>query len=179
MKNRSPYISFAVISAILVVFFGLAWVFLIHKSYSMKADIASVLNTSNKVASRNAYLNSLKTTLEDSKSDLQVIDGRFVTKDGIPALIDSIDAMALSSGVAATIGSINLEDKSDSNLRTLHIHITGSGSWKGDIGFISNIENLPYAARVENLSLSAQKGATESASNLWSFSTDATIYVTN
>ena len=179
MKTRSPYTSFAVISALFVVIFAVAWVFTVRKSGSMKIEIATVSRSIEDASSRNEYLNSLKSVLEESKVDLTVIDARFISKDKIPELIDSIDANAQINHVSVSVGSLNFDETNTAFPRELKVHITGSGFWGDDIRFISFLESIPFASKVDGISLNVQKGLTKDGSNVWNFATDIIVYASN
>ena len=139
----------------------------------MKSDIALISAQAQESSTRAAYLLSLKGTLSDLKGNLAVINSRFVTNDGIPTVIDDIEARAANAGVKVDVGSVNLDDATDPTApRALRLHVSGSGSWKNVMSFISTVESLPYTAQVSGLDMSV-------SARVWSFNTDLVIYVVN
>jgi Tfp pilus assembly protein PilO len=173
MKISSSYRSLMVLSVIFTLVFASAWQYIVYKSYSMKSDIAMIASQAQESTARGAYLLSLKGTLTDLKGDLAQIDNRFVTRDGIPGVIDDIEARAQQMGVKVDVGSVNLEEATDPTApHALKLHVSGSGSWRGDMSFISTVESLPYTAKVENLDMAV-------SARVWSFNTDLIIYVVN
>ncbi len=176
MKLRTPYRSLMTVSAILTAVLFVAWALLIHGSYALRNDIASISAKAESVSAREAYLVSLQNALKDSGDDLALIDGRFITKDGIPTFTDMLDAKALAAGVKADIGSLNLDETGDARTpHALAIHMTGSGAWKNVASFISTVESLPYAIRIDGASLAVA----DARSGSWNFSIDASVSVVN
>ncbi|HVU06463.1 MAG TPA: hypothetical protein VHE10_01595 [Candidatus Paceibacterota bacterium] len=172
MKLRTPYTAFVTISAILAVAFLAAWIFIAYKSNAMKSDIAAISAQAENAAANDAYLISIKDALRDSKDELATIDGHFITKDGIPAFIDTVEARARSAGIKADLSSLDLDESGDPALpRPLTFHMGGSGSWNDIVGFLAAVEAMPYALRVDDVALG--KGQDKE----WSFNADLVIYV--
>ncbi|HVT75168.1 MAG TPA: type 4a pilus biogenesis protein PilO [Candidatus Paceibacterota bacterium] len=174
MKLRTPSTALVIISAAVAVVFLAAWGFVAYKSYGMKADIASISANATSAAANDAYLISLKDALRDSKDELAEIDRRFITKDGIPAFIDSIEQSAQAYDVKADLSALDIDESGDASLpRPLTFHMTGSGGWKEVVSFLSAVESMPYALRIEDVSLGKGQGSE------WSFNASVTAYVVN
>lgn len=179
MKTRSTYTSISVLFAVIALTCAVAWIYIVRESYSMKIEIATTETNIENSTTRNEYLSSLKNVLENSKTDLALIDGKFISKDEIPGLIDLIDGKAQDLGVTLSVGSLNFDETATTFPRELKIHATGSGAWGSDIKFISYLESLPYASKINNLMLTAQKGVSKDGSNSWNFSADIIVYASN
>lgn len=143
-----------------------AWIFIVYRSFSLKADIAILSVQADEVQARDARTQSLKVALRDSRASITLINNRFVTKDGAPAFIDLLEVRAREAGVKVELDSLNFD-------QTLRVHILGTGSWRNNVGYLSLLESLPYAIRVDNLSFS--KIGPQSTG--WSMSLDLTVLV--
>jgi Tfp pilus assembly protein PilO len=157
-----------------------AWVFLVYKSMELRKEIASLGTEARDKSSESAYLSSIRNTLRDSKEELAVIDGRFISKDSVPELINSLENKAAAERVNANFGSINVESPEEAH-PTLRIKMTGSGTWERALSFITLLDSLPYVSRIENLNLTkgGGDGQGRSATTTWNFNMDIVQYLTN
>jgi hypothetical protein len=177
MRLRTHYNSFTIIAALLTVVFFTAWGVLIYRGYSIKAEIAATAGATENAQAKSARLLSLKNTVRDLKDDIEVIEDRFIAKDGIPAFIDMLDTQAEKAGVKININSINL-DENDPLLQTLKIHMTGSGSWEGAVRLIDILEKLPYALEIKNLSFQKSNEDDKNA-GMWNWNANIEVKVAN
>jgi len=177
MKLKSPYNSLLAFSIILSVAFLSAWAILVYKSYAMKGDIAKISQAADDIAAKDANLLSQKTMLRDLKDDVALVDGMFLSKDGIPPFIDMLDSKAQAFGIKADIGSINLEEGDAEHLGTLKLHIKGQGSWQDSVKFISLLESLPYALQMDALSIARGEAKAGDKGSVWSWDTDMSVKV--
>lgn len=129
------------------------WVFIGVKAHSLKDEAVSIESDMATKTSESAYLNSVRNVLKSSKSDLAAINSRFIDKDGVPSFIDLLERKAKTAGVQADFGSIVITP-ADAGGGTLKLSMTGSGTWSNIIQFISVLESLPYASRIETASFS-------------------------
>ncbi len=143
-----------------------AWGFLLYKSFSLRGDIAAISTQADSAQARDAKTLSLKSALRESRDSVAVINGRFVTKDGIPAFIDLLEAKGDEVGVQVSLDSINLD-------QNLHIHVVGSGSWKAAVSYVSVLESLPYSIAIDNLALSKIDGS----GGRWNIGLDLAVLV--
>ncbi|HEU5114156.1 MAG TPA: hypothetical protein VFT82_00140 [Candidatus Paceibacterota bacterium] len=183
MKLKTPYTAYMTVAALLALVFLGAWAYIAYQSYGLRSEIADLSAKEESAVANDSYLLSIKDTLRDSKDDLSAIDSRFIAKDGIPGFIDMLEAKASAANVKADLGSINLDESGDPLMpRALSIHMGGSGAWKDCVAYISAVESLPYAIRVNDLQLSKSGGdPTKSGkvSDSWDFSADVTLYIAN
>jgi hypothetical protein len=143
-----------------------AWSFILYTSFSLKGKIASISSQADSAQARDAHTLSLKSALRESRDSVTLINSRFITKDGIPAFIDLLEVKADALGLTVNLDSINLD-------QNLHIHITGSGSWKSAVSYVSTLEALPYAVSLDNLMLSKIDGS----GTRWNIGLDLTTLV--
>ncbi len=166
MNIKSSYFSFTLVAAVLALASLGAWGFLIYQSAGLKAKLASISASAESAAAKEARSLGIKAALRDSRESVAAVDARFVAKDGIPEFIDGLEAKARAAGVKADVSSINLDESGDpAALKSLRLHIAGQGDWKSIVSYVASLEALPFASKVEGVSISKANGS-------WGFSLD-------
>ncbi len=168
-SHQTSYITVLILSFLALALLA-AWIFLGYKAVEFKKDIAVMANDARNKLALDTYLSSVRTALRDSKSDLAIINTRFIDKDGIPEYIDTLEAYATSTGVRADF-TINL-DSNENSREVLRVKISGAGEWEGITDFVSTLDSLPYASRIKSMSVSRNPASKDPESTVvpWSFS---------
>jgi hypothetical protein len=171
--NRAHYTTLAWVSgAIALSLFG-AWIYLLSAGFSLRDRIDTAGQAAAVVAAKESYLITLKKAVLDSRADVERLDQRLLTEDGVPAFIDLLEGKMAATGADADLGSIALDDvAAGAPVRLLHMHIAATGSWKDLMALVSMIEGMPYVLDIRDLALSK-------AGTGWSFNADVTGLVTN
>lgn len=130
-----------------------SWIFLAIKSNSLHKEALAIHAEILKNKTDATYLNSIRTALKNSKSDIALLEKRFINPDEVPQFIDLLESKASAVGVKADFGSIDIHHDETSN-GTLRIRMTAIGSWNTVTTYINTLESLPYALNVDSVVLS-------------------------
>jgi Tfp pilus assembly protein PilO len=149
-----------------------AWIFLALESNSLRQESIAVEKKIFAKTAESTHLSSMRNVIKSSKSDVATIEKHFIKKDSVPQFIDMLESEAVSVGVKADFGSIDVLEEGV-NSGALRIRMSGTGSWTAVTRFITTIETLPYASKVEGMTLS--KSDTKSAN--WNFNLELIQYL--
>lgn len=130
--------------------FGIVWLGRIRDTMRMLADEHAVLQK------RGDNLRTLERLLEQIAPARNRIAALFVRSETVVALIESLEASAVSSGVDLSIRDAQLpEDKHDG---VITITLIARGSFRNLLHYIQLLELLPYQLQVEDMRLSHMGG---------------------
>jgi hypothetical protein len=129
-----------------------AWIFLGYEAKVFRDEIAVMSNEAKNRTALNTYLASIKSALRDAKTDLEVIDQRFIKRDKVSQFISLLEEKAAEASVLADVGSLTIETPENSR-PILHLKISGSGAWENIVGFVSVLDTLPYVSRISGLTI--------------------------
>ena len=136
------------VGALAVVALGI-WIFFAVRSNALRTEIVAIETEIASKTAESIYLGSIRSILKTSKADIGLIEKRFVKKDTVPKFIELLESKADRAGIKADFGTIDITSASK-----LRVQMTGKGSWTDVIGFISTLESLPYASKIENVTIS-------------------------
>ncbi len=168
---RSHIIVVSILGACTLIALG-AWIFLAIKSNSLRQENIAIETKIQAKTLESSYLTSVRNVIKGSKKEIAVVEKRFIEKDSVPQFIDLLESEAVSAGIKADFGSIDVLEEGVNN-GALRIRMSGTGSWTNVTRFITTLETLPYASKVEGLTLS--KSDTKSAN--WSFNLELIQYL--
>lgn len=172
--SRSAIILLGTISLALVC----GWALLVYLSYSYKADIAEASAADRERVSESSYLASLRALMREEEADIQAIEERFIQEEDIPLFVESLEDKASQSGVEATLGSLNLGNAAEgSAIAPLSVSIAAKGPWQSLVRFVSALDYLPYASKIEGVSFSKIESSAPEAQGAWNARIDFIQYV--
>lgn len=177
MKSKTLLAAASIVCGTALVLFG-AWTYTVYKSFSFRNQAATISMNLQSKSSQDFYLTSLKNTLRDSKTEADLIDKRFVSKEGVPAFITMLENKAAELGVKVDFGSINIEEGEVLD-GTLKLQISGSGTWNAVTDFIVALDSLPYASTIEEMRISNPTAMSETAQVTpeWKFNVNLKQYL--
>jgi len=161
-----------ILLAIFAILALAAWIFVLQQSYSHKSEVAVIEREAKEKSDESTYLLSIRSALRDAEGDIQVIRNRFIAKDAISDYIGLIEGKAESSGVNVEFGGI------DDNEETLSIRMSGSGTWANIVDFVSAVDSMPYASRIDSLNISKPVNSTSTTTApIWNFNMHLVQYL--
>ncbi len=149
--NQKPIQTLVIVSLIALTLSAF-WIFLIYKTESLKSQADAIEKNIIAKNNQSTYLNSVRIALKNTQNDLSVIDSHFIDKDGIPEFIDMIESRAQNLGIKLDLGTLDIA-AGDQNINTLRIRMNSSGNWLSLMKFVSYIETLASAIRIEQMTL--------------------------
>lgn len=175
MKHTSTHtVIISILTGILLLSLSV-WVFLIIQSNSIKSENSNVEAKIITGGAHESYLNSIRTVLKRSKNELAIIHGQFIKKDNVSEFISLLEAEALANNLDTDFSSIDSTPK-DALRDTLKIRITSSGTWIHTMRFIKMLESLPYASKIEELTL-VKEADPEKKTFVWKTNINLVAYV--
>ncbi|MBI5134384.1 MAG: type 4a pilus biogenesis protein PilO [Candidatus Taylorbacteria bacterium] len=149
------------ILSILCLSLACGWAFLVYKAYSYKAEIAEASVAAKERLAESSYLASLRSLIKEEKEDIEEIEARFVPEEELPAFVEFLEESAVDAGIEATLGSLGLAAAAEgSSIAPLSISISAKGPWASIVRFVSALDALPYASKIESVSMTKIESAT-------------------
>lgn len=130
--------------------FGIVWLGRIKDTTRMLADEHAVLQK------RGDNLRTLERLLEQIAPARNRIAAFFVRSETVVALIESLEASAVSSGVDLSIRDAQLPENKHDGVIT--ITLIARGSFRNLLHYVQLLELLPYQLQVEDMRLSHMGG---------------------
>lgn len=122
-----------------------------------------------------AYL--MKTDIKNGMDYEKNLDSYIVGKENVADLIKTVDDLAASSNLKASISSINYESSdtlSALGMEYVRINMNTTGNWKNTHLFINLLEAYPLKISIKNVSLN-EVSAAGTAIPVWSGVFDFTV----
>lgn len=152
------------------------WAFLIYKSVSTRSHIVTIEAEAREKSSESTYSNSVRNILRDSKENLEAIDARFVPEESVPEFITMLESQAETSKVRVNLSGIDVTPTSPH--AQLQVKVNGFGEWKNVVSFVTALDSMPYASRINNVNFTKQGvGNNAEATTTWAFNLDFVQYL--
>ena len=104
------------------------------------------------------HIDSMQKMLQDSNSDISLLNGSIVQSDGDVKFIESLESMAQKNGLEIKMDSLSVEEDktlSKGGLVFLKIKASVKGGWSGMYSFLTQLESMPFKIRIDNFFLSS------------------------
>ncbi|OHA32005.1 MAG: hypothetical protein A2928_00225 [Candidatus Taylorbacteria bacterium RIFCSPLOWO2_01_FULL_45_15b] len=105
-----------------------------------------------------SYYALLKRTFEATEIEREKIETYFVSDGTVVPFIESIEALRTISGISTKISTLAVETPESGDVEYLHVVIDVDGSWDGVYRFVSLVEKLPHAIRIEKVAFDKTLG---------------------
>ncbi|HEY4516014.1 MAG TPA: hypothetical protein VJH67_02390 [Candidatus Paceibacterota bacterium] len=103
---------------------------------------------------------AIKKTLAEKKVDIETLNSSFVTSSGEVAFIETVEKIAALSGVDVEIVSVDVGEYGGSkNFESLNLQVRFEGNWSEAEGFLSSVEDAPYAVTLGDIEMTASQNA--------------------
>jgi len=122
----------------------------------MRKDINEYEELRNKMRNKLLKLGEIQTLLDKSKSDLLLLNELIPDYPNEEKLLKTINDKALLNNVNVT--SVDYEfDKTDTNPKSLTVHMSANSGYKSIIKFIKEISSGPRIFEITNIELTEEK----------------------
>ncbi len=157
MKTSFTHHALLYIFSALALVIASVWGLLLYQASSYKAETATLSRTTAEALRDDSYSASLMSALRGVSGTIESLDGWFIDESDVPRFIGRLEASAKASGVDLDIGSVSLGSAGEGmgGLKALTLRLAGRGSWADVVGFVSTLESMKSALRVDTLSLRA------------------------
>jgi hypothetical protein len=141
------------------------WGFLLYEASSYRAETATLSQATAEALRNDSYSASLMNALRGVSGTIESLDGWFIDESDVPRFISRLEAKAKAAGVDLDIGSVSLESAGEDmgGLKALKLRLAGRGSWVNVVGFVSTLESMKSALRVDAMSLRSGAGGWQSS----------------
>lgn len=151
---------------LLAVIGAICFLFLNIRNMNENSSVLIEKNVSNQDAENK--LLSLKSVLADTQTNIDQVKSYFIAGDsGTVSFIESVEALAKSSNVNLTVGSVSVDTPasgsssgSGQQVETLHLVLTTKGTWENSQYFITLLEHVPAALSIQQLTLNVVPAST-------------------
>jgi Tfp pilus assembly protein PilO len=134
----------------------MGYYFLFQEIETRTTHTSDMQNQIEEATGREGYLLSLKAMLEDSKTDLSVLDTRLIAHEGTVAFLDRLESLSRFAGVKMSTDSLGVGaagGEADTFLEQVGLSVSVDGSYSSVRYFLSLIETLPYSITIPSVSL--------------------------
>jgi Tfp pilus assembly protein PilO len=100
-------------------------------------------------------LHSVKQLMMDLNEEINKINSRFVSNDGVVKLLEDLESLGKVSGASIGVNSVSVESNKDTNLpyELLKIEFVSRGSWRSVVQTISLLETISLGINIERMQL--------------------------
>jgi Tfp pilus assembly protein PilO len=154
-KITSHKVILVLLALSVILLFGVIFM-LFQNIKNQSENTSSLQNEIDLGTKQNQYTIFLQKSLQDSKSDIDKVDGSILSSDGNVGFIEKIETLAKDNSLNISIDSLSVEDipTIDSNsLTSLKIRASAQGSWPDMVVFLTKLESMPFVMRVEKFDL--------------------------
>ncbi len=147
----------------IIIFLALVVILLFGAIYflfqSIKGENENASNIQNSIdisTKQNQYTLSLQESIQNASGDIKKVNDSILSFDKDVNFIEQLENLARENGLSVSIDSLSVGDTpnvSSDNLTSLEIQASAQGSWAGMMVFLSKLESMPFAMRVERFDL--------------------------
>jgi Tfp pilus assembly protein PilO len=149
-----------IVSLIAIIIIGVIMLGgIVFLSLSMKTKMAKVIETKERIASYqknkkafNEEVNKLK-SLENRLTELE---SKIITKENVPTLLSSLEALAQKNGTTFEITSVQTPIENDKT--KLLIEFNTKGSYNQIQSFLGELQHQPFEIKIAKLFLFSEQG---------------------
>lgn len=163
MKYKNTTTKTLLLIVLILAIAGLSAYYLYFVHIKKDGEMASGLkNEIDLLAEKSARLNSIKAILDDTASDRAKLSAAIIASDGVANFAGELETLGDDFGVKVGITSFEIKSLAGAGaegLEILSIRLSAEGSWRQVTKFFSALENLKYAARLNQVTLNKTSNA--------------------
>ncbi len=147
------HVLFLSFSVILVVAAAFGYWFM-HDSISRGVDeIAAARSEAEAASGREQFQKAASAFLSDTERERQELSTFIVQDADFVAAIETIEASAKREKVSVSVGSVTVENKTHQFHEVVTMTLSARGGFASLVAFAASLESLPFASRVQGLSI--------------------------
>jgi hypothetical protein len=125
-----------------------------HDSISRGVDeIAAARSEAEAASGREQFQKAASAFLSDTERERQELSTFIVQDADFVAAIETIEASAKREKVSVSVGSVTVENKTHQFHEVVTMTLSARGGFASLVAFAASLESLPFASRVQGLSI--------------------------
>jgi len=114
------------------------------------------------------HFRSMKTILEETKSERLELNTRFVSGDNVVAFIEKVENLGRVTGASLQVKSVNIiEPASTYSYEWLELSVEVSGTWSELHHLFSLVDHLPVASSISGARITYMRTDIDSGEEVW------------
>jgi hypothetical protein len=153
IKTKILLIVFILANAATLFFF---W-FIQNAINKLQDETVAIRSEVRNLYNEEIYLLLIKKVLADTIAERKIIDGYFLSSDGVVDFIKQLENIAAKNNLILVMESVGIEETESNYRENFRVIVKTKGDFYGTMKFIDTLENLPYHLTIRLVDLAVSE----------------------